>query len=162
MCLNHTVQKDSRGVLGTSFRFGPTSESLNLPKSYRPKAQPRSTRNEFPIRADFGNSRTHPIWRLKRGGKLTAKEAVLSPEKRDFTVLLTNFAFIVTFEEFLVLYSEQSFYKCLVPLAGITEENSTVQRDILNHGNICWHVHHLSLSLLNCVVELDFCRFLQA
>ena len=23
LCLNHTVQKDSRGVLGTSFRFGP-------------------------------------------------------------------------------------------------------------------------------------------
>ena len=26
--LNHTVQKDSREVLGTSFRFGPTSEIL--------------------------------------------------------------------------------------------------------------------------------------
>ena len=106
-CLNHTVQKDSRGVLGTSFRFGPTSEIL----------------------------------------KVTAKGPVLSPEKRDFTVLLTKFAFIVTFEEFLVLYSEQSFYKCLidglVPLAGITEENSTVQRDILNYGNISRHVHHL-------------------
>ena len=38
-----------------------------VPKSYRPKGQPRSTRNEFPIRADFGNSRKHPIWRLKRG-----------------------------------------------------------------------------------------------
>ena len=67
-----------------------------VPKSYRPKGQPRSTRNEFPIRADFGNSRKHPIWRLKRGGKLTAKGAVLSPEKRDFTVLLTKLAFIVT------------------------------------------------------------------
>ena len=113
-----------------------------VPKSYRPKGQPRSTTNEFPIRADFGNSRQHPIWLLKRGGKLTADGAVLSPEKRDFTVLLTKFAFIVTFEEFLVLYSEQSFHKCLinkclVPLAGITEENSTVQRDILNYGNIC-------------------------
>ena len=32
LCLNHTVQKDSRGVLGTSFRFGPTSEILeNIP-----------------------------------------------------------------------------------------------------------------------------------
>ena len=38
-----------------------------VPKSYRPKGQPRSTRNELPIRADFGNSRKHPIWRLKRG-----------------------------------------------------------------------------------------------
>ena len=28
LCLNHTVRKDSRGVLGTSFRFGPTSEIL--------------------------------------------------------------------------------------------------------------------------------------
>ena len=88
-----------------------------VPKSYSPKGQPRSTRNEFPIRADFGNSRKHPIWRLKRGGKLTAKGAVLSPEKRDFTVLLMKFAFIVTFEEFLVLYSEQSFYKCLISLS---------------------------------------------
>ena len=41
--------------------------SEDVPKSYRPKGQPRSTRNEFPIRADFGNSRKHPIWRLKRG-----------------------------------------------------------------------------------------------
>ena len=32
---------------------------------------------------------------------------------------------------------------CLVTLAGITEENSTVQRDTLNYSNICWHVHHL-------------------
>ena len=38
-----------------------------VPKSYRPKGQPRSTRNEFPIRADFGNSRKHPMWRLKCG-----------------------------------------------------------------------------------------------
>ena len=28
-----------------------------VPKSYHPKGQPRSTRNEFPIRADFGNGR---------------------------------------------------------------------------------------------------------
>ena len=27
-----------------------------VPKSYRPKEQPRNTRNEFPIRGDFGNS----------------------------------------------------------------------------------------------------------
>ena len=88
-----------------------------VPKSYRPKGQPESTRNEFPIRAHFGNSRKHPVWLFKHGGKLTAKGAVLSPEKRDVTVLLTKFAFIVTFEEFLVLYSEQSFYKCLVNLS---------------------------------------------
>ena len=45
-----------------------------VPKSYRPKGQPRSTRNEFPIRADFGNSRKHPIWRLKRGENWQPKE----------------------------------------------------------------------------------------
>ena len=27
-----------------------------VPKSYRPKEQPRNTRNEFPIRGDFRNS----------------------------------------------------------------------------------------------------------
>ena len=32
-------------------------------------------------------------------------------------VLLMKFAFIVTFEEFFVLYSEQSFYKCLINLS---------------------------------------------
>ena len=49
------------------------------------KGQPRSTRNEFPIRADIGNSRKHPIWRQSSvvKTKLTAKGAVLSPEKRD-------------------------------------------------------------------------------
>ena len=82
-------------------------------------------------------------------------------------VLLTKFAFIVTFEEFLVLYSKQSFYKCLsiclVPLAGITEENSTVQRDILSFSNICQEVYYNWVFLLsNGVVELDFCRFVQA
>ena len=45
-----------------------------VPKSYRPKGQPRSTRNELPIRADFGNSRKHPIWRLKRGENWQPKE----------------------------------------------------------------------------------------
>ena len=30
-----------------------------MPKSYRPKGQPRSTRNEFPIRADFGKVVAH-------------------------------------------------------------------------------------------------------
>ena len=28
LCLNHTLQKDFRGILGMSFRFGPTSEIL--------------------------------------------------------------------------------------------------------------------------------------
>ena len=45
-----------------------------VPKSYRSKEQPRSTRNEFPIRVDFGNSRKHPIWRLKRGENWQPKE----------------------------------------------------------------------------------------
>ena len=38
------------------------------------KGQPRSTRNEFPIRADIGNSRKHPIWRLKCGENSQSKE----------------------------------------------------------------------------------------
>ena len=49
------------------FVFSVASRATVVPKSYRPKGQPRSTRNEFPIRADFGNSRKHPIWRPKRG-----------------------------------------------------------------------------------------------
>ena len=50
-CLNHTIQKDSRGELGTSFQFGPTLESLEIGPSA-----------------------------LKTS--LTAKEAVLSPDKK--------------------------------------------------------------------------------
>ena len=97
---------------------------------------------------------------------LTAKGTVLASEKRDFTVLLTKFAFIVTFEEFLVLNSKNPFkVKCLInnlfPLASITEENNTVQREILNYSNIFWYVHTLAF-MLNRVVELDFCSFLQA
>ena len=45
-----------------------------VPKSYRPKGQPKSTRNEFPIRPHFGNSRKHPIWRLKCGENWQPKE----------------------------------------------------------------------------------------
>ena len=71
-----------------------------MPKSYHPKGQPRSTRNEFPIQADFGNSRKHPIWQLKSGGKLTAKGAVLSPEKSDFTVLFMKFVFVCVYCDF--------------------------------------------------------------
>ena len=63
----------------------PRTKTIQPATRYRSKGQPRRTRNEFPIRADFGNSRNHPIWRPKRG------EVVLSPEKCDFTVLLTNF-----------------------------------------------------------------------
>ena len=44
----------------------------------------------------------------------------VQPEKRDFTVLLTKFAFIVTFEEFLVLYNEQFFYNCLIKGGGLS------------------------------------------
>ena len=82
MCLNHTVQKDSQGVLGTSFRFGPTSEILE--------------------NIQYGGSsvvETDSQW-----------SRFIAREVRDFMVLLTKFAFIVTFEEFLVLCSEQSFY----------------------------------------------------
>ena len=138
-----------------------------VPKSCRPKGQPRSTRNEFPIRASDRPrkfSKTSDM-AAQAWWKLTAKEAVLSPEKRDLRycwrslrllwVLKCSWSCIVS-NPFINVLSI-----CLVPLAGITEENSTFQRDILNYSNICWHVHHLELSLLNCVVGLDFCRFLQ-
>ena len=55
LCQNHTVQKDSRGVLGTSFRFGPTSEILE--------------------NIQYGGSSVVKTDNLKG--------AVLSPEKRD-------------------------------------------------------------------------------
>ena len=86
--LNHTVQKDSREVLETSFRFGPTSEVLeNIQNGGSSVVKTGSQRSRF-----------------------IAREAW-------FTVLLTKFAFIVTFAEFLVLYSKQSFYKCLINLS---------------------------------------------
>ena len=85
LCLNHTVQKDSREVLGTSFRFGPTSEILE--------------------NIQYGGSSVV---------KTDSKRSRFIPREALFRVLLTRFAFIVTFEEFLVLYSKQSIYKCLI------------------------------------------------
>ena len=35
-----------------------TTGGTVVPKSYRPKGQPRSIRNEFPIRADFGKPKS--------------------------------------------------------------------------------------------------------
>ena len=87
-CLNYTVQKDSRGVLGTSSRFGPTSEILE--------------------NIQYGGSSVVKTDTLR--SRFIAREA-------RFTVLLTQFAFIVSFEVFLVLYSKQSFYKCLINLS---------------------------------------------
>ena len=87
-CLNHTVQKDSRGVLGTSFRFGSTSEILKNIQYGGPSV----------VKTDSQRSR------------FIAREAL-------FTVLLTKFAFIVSFEVFLVPYSKQSFHKCLINLS---------------------------------------------
>ena len=59
-CISHYVRghvhKTGHNYNGTMAELGAV-----VPKSYRPKGQPRSTRNEFPIRADFGNSRKHPI-----------------------------------------------------------------------------------------------------
>ena len=136
--LNHTVQKDSRGVLGMSFRFGPTSEILE--------------------NIQYGGSSVVENWQPKKPF-YRQRSVILRycwPSLRLLWLLKSSWSCIVS-NPFINVLSI-----CLVPLAGITEENSTVQRDILNHGNICWHVHHLSLSLLNCVVELDFCRFLQA
>ena len=67
------------------------------------------------------------------------------------------------------IYSKQSFYKCLINFVlsrwSVLPKKIAIvlcNRDILNYSNSCWHVHHLSLSLLNCFVELDFFRFPQA
>ena len=59
--------------------------SVVLPKSCS-KGQPRSTKNEFPIRADFGNSRNHGIWRPKRGENWQPKE----PFYRQRNVILRS------------------------------------------------------------------------
>ena len=45
----------------------PLHEFMAVERSGYGLLHPRSTRNEFPIGADFGNSRKHPIWRVKRG-----------------------------------------------------------------------------------------------
>ena len=85
LCLNHTIQKDSRGVLGTSFRLRKFSKTCNM---------------------------TAQAW-----WKLTAKGAVLSPEKRDLRYCWRSLRLLpVSFEEFWVQYSMQSFYKCLINL----------------------------------------------
>ena len=60
--------------MGRGLRQFVMSAAMVVPKSYRSKGQPRSTGNEFLIRADFGNSRKHPIWRLKRGENGQPKE----------------------------------------------------------------------------------------
>ena len=60
--------------MGRGLRQFVMSAAMVVPKSYRSKGQPRSTRNEFLIRADFGNSRKHLIWRLKRGENGQPKE----------------------------------------------------------------------------------------
>ena len=76
--------------------------SVAVPKSCS-KGQPRSTKNDSV--SDSGRLRKFSKssnMAAQTRWKLTAKGAVLSPEKRDFTVLLTKFAFIVIFEEFLV------------------------------------------------------------
>ena len=119
LCLNHTVQKDSREVLGTSFRFGPTSEILeniqygcsSVVESLQPK-EPFDRQRSVILRYCWPSLRL--LWLLKS----------------SWSCIVSN--------PFINVLSI-----CLVPLAGITEENSTVQRDILNYGNICWHVHHL-------------------
>ena len=87
-----------------------------VPKSYRPKGQPRSTRNEFPIRADFGNSRKHGSSSVV---KTDSQRSRFIAREAWFTVMLTQLAFILSFEVFFVLYSKQSFYKCLVNLQRV-------------------------------------------
>ena len=81
----HTVQKDSRGVrvLGTSFRLGPTLPTSQILENIQ-----------------YGGSSV--VKTDSQRSRFIAREAW-------FTVLLTKFAFIVTFAEFLDLYSKQSF-----------------------------------------------------
>ena len=94
-------------------------------------------RNGFQIRADFGNSWNHPIWRPKRGENWQPKE----PFYRQRSVILRHCRRILR-----LLWLLKSSWSgivsnpfinvssiCLVLLAGYcTEENDTVQRDILN------------------------------
>ena len=60
---------------------------------------------------------THVMKPVRDTNSESGLPVVLSPEKRDLTVLLTKFAFIFTFEDFLVLYRKLSFYKCLINLS---------------------------------------------
>ena len=85
---SQTVQKESRGVLGTSFRFGPTSKILE--------------------KIQYGGSSVV---------KTDSQRSRFIAREEWFTVLSTQFAFIMSFEVFLVLYSKQSFYKCLINLS---------------------------------------------
>ena len=95
LCLNHTVQKDSRGVLGRSFRFGPTQQRF-WPTS------------EILENIQYGGSSV--VKTDSQRSRFIAREAWL-------TVLLTKFAFIVTFAQFVDLYSKQSSKKCLINLS---------------------------------------------
>ena len=88
-------------VLGTNFRFGPTSEILD---------------------------------NIQYDGPSTVKLTAIGSQMRDFTVLFTKFAFMKTFEEFLILYSKQFLYKCLINLSCPADRYLQVpkkQRDIL-------------------------------
>ena len=79
--------------------------------------------------------------------KMTAKGAVSSPEKRDLRYCWRSLHLLWLLHSSWTCIVSNPFINvlsvCLVPLAGITEENSTVQRDIVNYSNICRHVHHL-------------------
>ena len=111
LCLNHTVQKDSRGVLGTSFRFRPTSEILeniqyggsSVVENWQPR-EPFYRQRSVILRYCWRSLRL--LWLLKS----------------SWSCIVSN--------PFINVLSI-----CRVPLAGITEENSTVQGDILNYGN---------------------------
>ena len=138
----HSCCYEVKGETGTQYGVS----TAVVPKSYRPKGQLRSTRNEFPIRADYGNLKTSNM-AAQSWWKLTAKGAVLSPEKGDLRYCWRSLRLLWVLKFSWSCIVSNPFIKvlsiCLVPLAGITEENSTVQRDILNYSNICWHVHHL-------------------
>ena len=120
LCLSHTVQKDSRGVLGMSFRFEQTSEILE--------------------NIQYGGSSVVKTDSQGGGAFYRQRSMILRycwPTLHLLWLLKSSWSCIVS-NPFINVLSI-----CLFPQAGITEENNTVQRDILNYGNICWHVHHL-------------------
>ena len=71
---------------------------------------------------------------IREHWKLTAKGAILSPGKCDFTVYFATFEILMFFEKFATFYLKQLlknvWLSCPAQLAGITESMSTVQQDI--------------------------------
>ena len=120
------------------FRFAPTSEileNISLWTGLFPKQRACSQPTKKSNMVD------QAWW------KLIAKGAVLSPDKRDLRYCWRSLRLLWVLQSSWSCIVSNPFINvlaiCFVPLASITERNSTVQRDILNFSNICWQVHHL-------------------